>query len=309
MELNADKPLPEVLVYTDGACDPNPGPGGWAAVLRFDAPAAAHEKVLTGAEPRTTNNRMELQAVIAALTTLKKPCRVSLHTDSQYVQKGVTAYLARWKAKGWQTADKKAVANQDLWQALDEALQRHQIEWVWVKGHAGDPLNERVDQLAVSMIPRSALPLDDAQAAHVFTGVSCLGQTGPGGWAAIVRAGDVTHEVSGREDHTSANRLHLLAAQQGLAAAPQASIVHVYTPSDYVAQGATHWVKNWIAQGWRTKDGQPVKHREVWQAMVAASRDRDVKWHSLKEDIRPAESQQAEGLARQEAKQMDGRVT
>jgi ribonuclease HI len=305
VEFNMDKPLPEIIIYTDGACDPNPGPGGWAAVLRF----AAHEKVLTGANPRTTNNRMELQAVIAALNALKKPCRVTLHTDSQYVQRGVTQYLARWKAKGWQTADKKAVANQDLWQALDEALQRHQIEWVWVKGHAGDPLNERVDQLAVSMIPRSALPLDDAQAAHVFTGVSCLGQTGPGGWAAIVRAGDVTHEVSGREDHTSANRLHLLAAQQGLAAAPQASIVHVYTPSDYVAQGATRWVKNWIAQGWRTKDGQPVKHREVWQAMVAASRDRDVKWHSLKEDIRPAESQQAEGLARQEAKQMDGRVT
>ncbi len=165
---------PEVIIYTDGACDPNPGPGGWAAVLRF----GAHEKVLTGHEPRTTNNRMELQAVIAALNALKKPCRVALHTDSTYVQKGVTEYLARWKAKGWQTADKKAVANQDLWQALDEALQRHQIEWVWVKGHAGDPLNERVDQLAVSMIPRSALPLDDAQAIHIFTGVSCSGPIG-----------------------------------------------------------------------------------------------------------------------------------
>ena len=100
--------LPEVIVYTDGACDPNPGPGGWAAVLRFEAPAAAHEKVLTGADPRTTNNRMELQAVIAALSALKKPCHVLLHTDSRYVQKGVTEYLARWKAKGWQTADKKA---------------------------------------------------------------------------------------------------------------------------------------------------------------------------------------------------------
>ena len=119
--------LPEVIIYTDGACDPNPGPGGWAAVLRFEAQPAAREKELTGADPRTTNNRMELQAVIAALNALKKPCRVTLHTDSQYVQKGVTEYLARWKAKGWQTADKKAVANQDLWQALDEVLQRHQI--------------------------------------------------------------------------------------------------------------------------------------------------------------------------------------
>ena len=287
--------LPEVIIYTDGACDPNPGPGGWAAVLR----SGLHERELTDADPRTTNNRMELQAVIAALNALKKPCHVMLHTDSQYVQKGVTQYLARWKAKGWQTADKKAVANQDLWQALDEALQRHQIEWVWVKGHAGDPLNERVDQLAVSMIPRSALPLDDAHAAHVFTGVSCRGQTGPGGWAAIMRNEVTTLEVSGREDHTSANRLHLLAAQKGLEAAPPKSIVHVYTPSDYVAQGATQWVKNWMAQGWHTKDGQPVKHREVWQAIVAASRERNVMWHSLKEEIRPAESQRAEALARE----------
>ena len=146
-------------IYTDGACDPdpNPGPGGWAAVLRW----GDVEKTLTGAEPRTTNNRMELRAVIAALTALKKPCRVPLHTDSKYVQTGITAYIARWKATGWQTTDKKAVANQDLWLALDEATQRHQIDWRWVKGHAGDPLNERVDRLAVSLIPRATLPLDD----------------------------------------------------------------------------------------------------------------------------------------------------
>ena len=284
---------PEVIIYTDGACDPNPGPGGWAAVLR----SGKHEKVLSGSEPRATNNRMELQAVIAALSALKKPCHVVLHTDSTYVQKGVTEYLERWKAGHWQTANKRAVANQDLWQALDEALQRHQIEWVWVKGHAGNPLNERVDRLAVSMIPRSALPLDDAEAIHVFTGASCSGATG--GWAAIVKHGDAVQEISGREDETSANRLHLLAAQKGLEAAPAGSIIHLYTPSDYAAQGATQWVKNWAAQGWRTKEGQPVKHREVWQAIVTASKGRQVKWHSLKDEVRPAESQKAEELARQ----------
>jgi ribonuclease HI len=287
---------PEVIIYTDGACDPNPGPGGWAAVLR----SGKHEKVLTGSEPRTTNNRMELQAVIAALNALKKPSRVVLHTDSTYVQKGVTEYLARWKAGRWQTANKRAVANQDLWQALDEALQRHQIEWVWVKGHAGDPLNERVDRLAVSMIPRSTLPLDDAEAIHIFTGVSCSGATG--GWAVIIKHGDVTQELSGHEDETSANRLHLLAAQKGLEAAPigapAGSIVHLYTPSDYAAQGATQWVRNWAAQGWRTKEGQPVKHREVWQAIVNASKGRQVQWHSLKDEMRPAESHRAEELAR-----------
>jgi ribonuclease HI len=289
--------LPEVLIYTDGACDPNPGPGGWAAVLRF----GDHEKVLTGAEPRATNNRMELQAVIAALTALKKPCRVQLHTDSRYVQTGITEYIARWKAKGWQTTDKKAVANQDLWRALDEAIQRHQIEWHWVKGHAGDPLNERVDQLAVSMIPRSALPLDDQSATHVFTGVSCLGKTGPGGWAVIVRSGDNVQELSGHETITSANRLHLLAAQRGLEAAPTDPAVHLYTPSDYVGQGAQQWVKNWAARNWRTKDDQPVKHREIWQAIVAASNDRAVQWHVLKDEVRPQESQRAEKLAREQA--------
>src|SRR5512143_2768042 len=117
---------PEVIIYTDGACDPNPGPGGWAAVLRF----GTHEKVLTGHEPRATNNRMELQAVIAALNALKKPSHVMLHTDSTYVQKGVTEYLERWKANHWQTAGKKAVANQDLWQALDEVLERQAIDCV-----------------------------------------------------------------------------------------------------------------------------------------------------------------------------------
>ncbi len=290
--------LPEVIIYTDGACDPNPGPGGWAAVLRF----GEHEKVLTGHEMRATNNRMELQAVIAALHALKKPCHAVLHTDSRYVQQGVTEYLARWKTKNWQTADKKAVANQDLWQALDEASQRHEIEWVWVKGHAGDPLNERVDQLAISMIPRSALPLDDEQAIHVFTGVSCLGQNGPGGWGVILREGNTTQELSGYETETSANRLHLLAAQRGLEAAPGNRPIHLYTPSDYAAQGATQWVKSWMAQGWRTKDGQPVKHREVWQAIVRTSQSREVKWHALKDEARPPESQRAEALARETVK-------
>ena len=294
-----DDSLLPVTIYPDGACDPNPGPGGWAAVLRF----GDHEKVLTGSAPRTTNNRMELQAVIAALGALKKPCRVTLHTDSEYVQKGVTEYIARWKAKGWQTSNKKAVANQDLWRLLDEAMQRHQIEWQWVKGHAGDPLNERVDRLAVCMIPRSDLPLDDDAAVHIFTGVACLGQNGPGGWAVVIRHGATMQESSGHEDTTSANRLHLLAAQKGLEAAPAGPPIHVYTPSDYAAQGATQWVKNWAAQGWRTTEGQPVKHRAVWQAIVAATQGHAVQWHSLKDAARPTESLRAEELARLAAKQ------
>ena len=133
-----------VEIYTDGACKGNPGPGGWGAVLR----AGAHVKELHGGEAGTTNNRMELTAVIRALESLKRPCTVRLHTDSQYVQKGITEWIHSWKLRGWRTADKKAVKNADLWRQLDELAGRHQIKWIWVKGHAGDPGNERADELA-----------------------------------------------------------------------------------------------------------------------------------------------------------------
>lgn len=298
MDASPPAPLTPVVIYTDGACDPNPGPGGWAALLI----AGENRKTLTGADPHTTNNRMELQAVIHALAALKRPCRVQLHTDSEYVQKGVTERLAHWKARGWVTSAKRSVANRDLWEALEAALQRHQVEWHWVRGHAGDPLNEEVDRLAVSLIPRPDLPLADPGAAHVFTGVSCLGQSGPGAWAVIVRAGAEVRELAGYEASTSANRLHVLAMVKGLEAAPAGRPVHVYTPSDYAAQGAERWSKGWAAAGWRTKDGAPVKHKEIWQALLAGAQAHPVRWHCLKDAARPAESHQAEDLARRTAR-------
>ncbi len=133
-----------VEIWTDGACSGNPGPGGWGAILRM----GEHEKELYGGDGDTTNNRMELQAAIEALNTLKRPCKVRLTTDSVYVKDGITKWLAGWKAKGWKTAAKKPVKNQDLWQALDEAQARHDIEWTWIKGHAGHAENERADELA-----------------------------------------------------------------------------------------------------------------------------------------------------------------
>lgn len=137
-------PLPTVEIATDGACKGNPGPGGWGAVLRF----GAVEKELSGGETPTTNNRMEMMAAIMALETLKRPCRVILSTDSVYVRDGITKWIHGWKRNGWRTAAKKPVANAELWQRLDQAAARHQIEWRWVKGHAGDPDNERADRLA-----------------------------------------------------------------------------------------------------------------------------------------------------------------
>ena len=133
-----------VEIYTDGACKGNPGPGGWGALLRY----GANEKRLWGAEPLTTNNRMELSAAIYALAALKHPCAVKLYTDSEYLRKGITEWLANWKRNGWRTAAKQPVKNADLWQALESAAASHQIEWHWVKGHSGHPENELVDQLA-----------------------------------------------------------------------------------------------------------------------------------------------------------------
>lgn len=133
-----------VLVYTDGACKGNPGPGGWGVWLR----SGQHEKELFGGEANTTNNRMELTAVIQALGALKRSCAVDIYTDSQYVRMGVTEWMKNWKRRGWKTADNKPVKNQDLWQLLDQAAQGHDVSWHWVKGHNGDPGNERADALA-----------------------------------------------------------------------------------------------------------------------------------------------------------------
>jgi len=136
--------MSDIEIYTDGACKGNPGPGGWGAWLR----AGDHERELWGGAALTTNNRMELTAVIEALTALKQPSRVTLHTDSQYVRNGIMTWIHNWKARGWTTADRKPVKNIDLWQRLDELRSRHEVDWRWVKGHAGDPGNERADALA-----------------------------------------------------------------------------------------------------------------------------------------------------------------
>lgn len=133
-----------VTIWTDGACSGNPGPGGWGAILTFEN----HRKEISGGEPAATNNRMELTAAIRALEALKRPCRVDLHTDSAYLRGGITTWLSGWKKNGWRTADKKPVKNIELWQELERAAAPHDIHWHWIQGHAGDPMNERADELA-----------------------------------------------------------------------------------------------------------------------------------------------------------------
>ena len=133
-----------VTIHTDGACSGNPGPGGWGAILSYKG----KERELSGGEALTTNNRMELMGAISALETLTRPCTVALHTDSQYLRQGITSWIHGWKKNGWKTADRKPVKNEELWKRLDAALKQHKIEWKWVKGHAGDEMNERADALA-----------------------------------------------------------------------------------------------------------------------------------------------------------------
>ncbi|WP_444930568.1 ribonuclease HI [Microbulbifer sp. SSSA002] len=136
--------MKQITIYTDGACRGNPGPGGWGALLVY----GEREKELFGGEAHTTNNRMELLAAIKALEALKQPCKVDLHTDSQYLRQGITGWINNWKKNGWKTASKKPVKNADLWRQLDESVAQHEVQWHWVKGHAGHPGNERADQLA-----------------------------------------------------------------------------------------------------------------------------------------------------------------
>jgi len=140
---------PKVTIYTDGSCQGNPGPGGWAAILRF----GRHERELSGGEGETTNNRMELRAALEAVRALTEPCEVTLYTDSEYLKRGITEWLPNWKRRNWRRKGGK-LANVDLWMKLDEEISRHEVHWHWVRGHSGNPLNERVDKLARRVIPK-----------------------------------------------------------------------------------------------------------------------------------------------------------
>ncbi len=297
-----DKPSPgqTVTIYTDGACNPNPGPGGWAAILLR---SGAEPQELSGAEANTTNNQMEMRAVLAALRTLPEPHHIRLYTDSQYLRQGITEWLPQWEKRGWRTTAKQEVKNQALWQDLAAELRRHQVEWRWVKGHAGDRWNERADTLARSMLPAPTLPLDDPRAIHLFAAASYLGRQKSGGWGVILRYGEAVKPLSGHETGTSANRMHLTAVIEGLRAIKQPRPIHVYTGSDYVRDGFTRWVTEWQRRNWQTKTGQPVSNQDLWRALVEVGAHYQIQWHLVTKPDLPPEMDQAKTLADEAARE------
>jgi len=272
--------LPEVILYTDGGADPNPGTGGWAAIL-ID-PASGKAREISGGEPRTTNNRMELTAAIRGLEALKRPCRVDLFTDSLYLRKGITDWLPGWVARGWR---RKAgeLQNEDLWRRLAELVERHEVRWDWVKGHAGNRWNERADELASLEIRKrrgGAAPAAAKPDAEVFLRVSCAGRKG--GWAALVRRDGGDALLSGGSSNATANQLDLLGAIAALASLPPGISVAVVTGSDYLRNGATRWLAGWRRRGWKTQEGQPVQNRELWERLELAMTGRRVSWPDVK---------------------------
>jgi ribonuclease HI len=300
-----DPQTTEVQIYTDGGCDPNPGPGGWGAILVLDG----QTQELTGGSHTTTNNRMELTAAIEALRALKRRYRVALHTDSQYLRRGITQWVAGWQAHGWKKANGQAVLNRDLWEALLAEAGKHEIAWHWTRGHAGNPLNERADALATRARHQLAPKKESIKAAWAKGGAAvviyargcALGSPGPGGHCAIVIADQSEGQaVCGGRRRATSNAMELEAVIAGLEAVPRASRITLHTPSKYVIQGATEWLPQWKSRGWLTADGKPVSNRAIWQRLEAAAARHEITWQHLAGSA-PAQAQEAMHLARQEA--------
>jgi ribonuclease HI len=294
--------LPCVTIYTDGGCRPNPGPGGWGAVLLYPGRDPVE---LSGGKPEATNNRMEMVAAIEALGALDGPHRVVLFTDSTYLKKGITEWLAKWRAKGWKTAGKKDVKNRDLWEELDKALAIHEVDWKWTKGHAGDRWNEVADELASAAMPRAPLPIDDKTAVHLFTAVAYSGKMKAGSWGVVLRFADDEKGLSDRVAEVSANRMHLLSAISGLQELKRRVRVHLYTVSDYLKDGATSWVPGWKQRGWKTREGKPVSHRDLWQRLDELANMHSVEWHVVDKNDMPENMEYAKQLAK-DALTIDG---
>jgi ribonuclease HI len=301
-------------VYTDGGCRPNPGPGGWGAVVT--APDGTVRE-LSGSEAQSTNNRMELTAAVRALESLPPGATVDMITDSTYVEQGITRWLASWRRKGWVTATREPVKNRDLWIALDEAARRHRVDWKWARGHAGEAGNERAHALAAAAIPGGAgrgkngaardtsdatedapAATQPADAIEAFLGIAWSGKGRQGAWGVVLRHRAVEKELAGRLSLPSANAAHIASAALALEAVRRPLPVVVVTASDYLRDGATLWLPAWRQRGWRTREGQPVASREWWERLARQLARLPVHWRLADKDEPPVELERARQLAR-----------
>lgn len=286
--------LPFVKIYTDGSCSPNPGPGGWGAVI---LPNKGKKRELSGKVSQTSNNRMELKAALEALQSLSQPCTVELYTDSKYLQNGITSWIDNWRQRNWLTIDKEPVKNRDLWEALDKAIQQHNIQWVWVKGHAGDLFNERADALAVAARGRKELPLRDETAVHIFLGITWRQKINLGSWAAVLRYQNHYKVIGAVVENSSANRIHIQSACDTLRSLKRKMPVHIYTSSGYLKDGASNWIRGWKQNGWQTRDGRTVSNKKEWKELSILLQAQKVSFHVIDKDMPPCCSQEAKELA------------
>ena len=297
--------LPEIIIYTDGACSPNPGPGGWGAVI-LEEGRKPHE--LSGFGGNSTNNRMELTAVISALAELKTPRRITIYTDSQYVKNGITSWIDGWQRKNWQTADKKPVKNVDLWKELLEQIKHHRIDWKWVRGHAADKWNERADELAVaarksetdnqSQTSQERRPASSDSVA-LYTGVTCKHSSGIGAWCVILCWRRHVRVIGARTDGMTANQLYIKTVIEGLSTLTKPFPVEVHTHSGYLKDGATSWLSGWKKRNWQTREGSPVSNRELWQELAALLEKFEVSFHLDDRDNPLCFTQEAKELAKE----------
>ena len=268
---------PHISIYTDGGADPNPGPGGWGVVLLHPG----KKKELSGGDPDTTNNRMELTAAIKALEALNQPCRIDFYTDSQYVRKGISEWIDDWKAHGWQSG-KKPIKNVDLWKRLDDLRQGHEIDWKWVRGHAGNEHNERADQLASAAIPREAMAVDpDAVQVYLRIAGPASGTRGKCGWAAGLMSADVPDIIHGAHPDMTVNGFALYATLQVLDQILPEDKVQFFTNNSYLFDGITKWVSGWRKGGWV----KPEKFKAEWQQLDQLNQSRQIKWVRHHDDL------------------------
>lgn len=260
-----------LVIYTDGACSPNPGPGGWGAVIIANGQIRTE---LSGFEEDSTNNRMELTAAVSVLESLDKPATIVLYTDSIYLKNGITEWIVKWQANNWRTADRKEVKNSDLWHRLLRETGRHQVDWRWVKGHGHDRFNIRADELAVqarkTRKAHTTTPGEKRLSAnhiHLFTGVTCRHAAGVGGWSVILNWRTHVRTIGAGVTGLTANQLYLEAVINGLRTLKKELPVEVHTHSGYLYDGATSWLTGWKQRNWRTREGEEVSNKSRWEEL------------------------------------------